>query len=109
MAWLLRRGEVLASLELVHSPIARVRGYVGRDHEHGALLFAPCRLAHSIGSHAPLDVAYLDDEYVVVALTRLRVNRIARPRRGCSSVLEVEAGAFDRWGLRLGDTLEITS
>jgi len=29
------------------------------------------------------------------------------PRRGCRTVIEAEAGAFERWGLRTGDALEL--
>jgi uncharacterized membrane protein (UPF0127 family) len=34
-------------------------------------------------------------------------HRIGRPRAGARSVLEAEAGAFGRWGLQVGDHLEL--
>jgi uncharacterized membrane protein (UPF0127 family) len=37
----------------------------------------------------------------------LRPWRIGLPRRGGRAVIEAEAGAFERWGLRVGDTLEL--
>jgi uncharacterized protein len=33
--------------------------------------------------------------------------RVAMPRRRCRRILEAQAGAFDRWGLRAGDRLEL--
>jgi uncharacterized membrane protein (UPF0127 family) len=33
--------------------------------------------------------------------------RIAMPRRRCRCVVEAEAGGFERWGLRVGDQLEL--
>ena len=44
---------------------------------------------------------------VVVGVTRLRPWRISVPRRGGRSVVEAQAGAFERWGLKVGDKLEL--
>jgi len=33
--------------------------------------------------------------------------RMTLPRRRCRSVIEAEAGAFERWGLAVGDHLEL--
>jgi uncharacterized membrane protein (UPF0127 family) len=44
---------------------------------------------------------------VVVGVTRLRPWRMSFPRRGGRSVIEAQAGAFERWGLRVGDRLEL--
>jgi uncharacterized membrane protein (UPF0127 family) len=107
MAWLLRRGEVLASLELAEGLLGRARGFAGHEHERAALLLAPAHAAHSIGVRCPLDVAYLDKELRVLATTRLAPFRVAMPRRGAASILEVEAGAFERWRLAPGDALEV--
>ena len=107
MAWLLRREEVLASLELASSRVARVKGLAGRDRADSPLLVMPSRGAHSLGVRFELDIAYLDSDLTVLALTRLAPNRIARPRRGVAAILQAEAGAFERWKLQVGDCLEI--
>ena len=106
MAWLLRQGEVLASLELASSPSGGRRAMSGVDRP-AAVLVRPSRSAHSLGVRKPLDVAYLDQDLTVLALVRISPYRVAWPRRGTAAVLQAEAGAFDRWGLRLGDCLEI--
>jgi uncharacterized membrane protein (UPF0127 family) len=54
-----------------------------------------------------LDVAFLDRDMAVVDTTCLVPWRITLPRRRCRTVIEAEAGAFERWGLRPGDLLEL--
>jgi uncharacterized membrane protein (UPF0127 family) len=107
MAWLLRQGEVLASVEIAASARERARGFLGRRKAGGALLLTPLRIPHTVGVRFPLDVAYLDDDLVVVSTRRMAPFRVGRPRRRCRAVLEVDAGAFERWQLKPGDRLEI--
>jgi uncharacterized membrane protein (UPF0127 family) len=107
MAWLLRDGEVLASLELAEGGRARRRGLLGRDGIEGALLLRPCRAVHSLGMRFPLDVAWCDRELTVVRIARLPRHRVGRPVLRASAVLEAEAGSFARWGLAVGDLLEV--
>jgi hypothetical protein len=107
MAWLLRRGEVLASLEVASGPFARVRGFAGRDRHDAALLLRPMRIPHTVGVRTAVDVAYLDADLVVVSTSRLSPFRVGLPRRRAHAVLEADAGAFERWQLRCGDHLEI--
>ena len=106
MAWLLRDGDVLASLEVAADRRARRKGLLGRDGIEGALLLAPARSVHSIGMRFPIDVAWLDGDLTVLRTVRLVRNRMTRPVLRARSVLEAEAGAFARWGLHVGDQLE---
>jgi uncharacterized protein len=105
MAWLLRDGEVLASVEVAGS-LASQWGLLGRRSVDGAFLLR-ARSVHTIGMRFPIDVAFLDRELQVIATTSLVPFRIGLPRRGTRSVLEASAGAFERWGLCVGDRLEI--
>jgi hypothetical protein len=108
MAWLLREGEVLAALEIADSRKARRRGLVGRDGIDGALLLPSARMGvHSIGMRFPLDVAFCDRDMVVRRVVCLKPVRMTRPSFSAPCVIEAEAGAFDRWGLNIGDELEI--
>ena len=108
MAWVLRDGEVLAALEIASSRRARNKGLLGRDGIAGALLLPRARMGvHSIGMRFPLDVAFCDRQMVVRRIVCLRPLRITRPSFRAPCVLEAEAGAFERWGLREGDQLEI--
>jgi uncharacterized membrane protein (UPF0127 family) len=104
--WLLRDGEVLASLEVADQRATRRRGLLGRDSIEGALLLVPARSVHSFGMRFPLDVAWLDGELNVLRVARLRRNRMTRPVLRARCVLEAEAGSLGRWGVQVGDQLE---
>jgi hypothetical protein len=107
MAWLLRDGEVLASLEVAGSRRARRRGLLGRDRIDGALLLQPARSVHTLGMRFPIDVAFCDADLHVLRVVRLRRHRVSRVVWRSRAVIEAEAGAFDRWNLRPGDELEV--
>ncbi len=107
MPWLMREGEVLATLEVASSRSARVRGLLGRDGIDGAILLRPARSVHTLGMRFPIDVAYCDSRLVVVSARYMRPYRIGLPRLRACCVVEAEAGAFERWRLRPGDALEI--
>lgn len=107
MAWLLRDGEVLASLEVAETRSARRKGLLGRDGIEGALLLRPARSVHSIGMRFPLDVAWCDRDLVVLRVCRLGRHRMTRPVARAHAVIEAEAGSFARWNLTVGDALEL--
>jgi uncharacterized protein len=105
MAWLMRDGTVLASLEVAASRRDRIRGLLGRDHLEGALLLRPARSVHTIGMRFAIDVAFCDDDLNVLCTKSLPRNRVALPVWDARCVLEAEAGAFADWHLRVGDHL----
>ena len=107
MPWLVRDGEVLASLDLAEHFGARLRGLLGRDGIDGGLLLRPAKSVHTIGMRFAIDVAFLDKDDVVVDCCTLVPNRIARTRWRAKAVIEAEAGAFDRWRIERGQQLEI--
>ncbi len=106
-AWLLREGEVLAALEVTESRKERMQGLLDRDGIDGAILIRPARSVHSVGMQFPIDVAFCDKDLVVLRTLCLRPGRLTRPSFRGHCVIEAEEGAFDRWGLRPGDHLEI--
>jgi len=107
MAWLVCDARVLASAELADTRRARRRGLLGRDHLDGAFVIEPCRWIHTIGMKFPIDVAYLDADGVVVKTIQMHRFRMGIPVWGARRVIEAGAGAFARWGLRVGDVIEI--
>lgn len=107
MAWLVSDGRVLASADLAASRSARRHGLLGRDRYEAALVLRPCRWVHTLGMRFPLDVAYLDADGVVVKTVHMSRRRIGVPVPRARAVIEAEAGAFARWGLRVGDVIEI--
>lgn len=107
MTWLLRQGDVLAGCEVMDGLAARSKGLLGRKGYDGAMLLPRTRAVHTFGMRFAVDVAICDKDLVVIAVTRLRPWRMSVPRRGGRSVVEAEAGAFERWGLKVGDRLEL--
>ena len=97
----------MASLRVADSLGVRTRGLVGRDGLEGAILLRPARSVHTLGMRFPIDVAHLDDDLTVLRTTRMDGLRVGRPVRRARAVLEAEAGSFERWGLAVGDVLEV--
>jgi hypothetical protein len=63
-----------------------------------------------MGLQFGLDVAFcdeVDEEMVVTEIIALRPWRVNLPRLRTRMVVEAQAGAFERWGLRVGDRLEL--
>jgi uncharacterized protein len=107
MAWLVSDARVLASAEVAADSGERRRGLLKRDGIEGALVIEPCRWIHTIGMRFPIDVAYLDADGIVVKTIQMHRHRMGIPVWRAHSVIEAEAGAFARWGLRVGDLVEL--
>jgi uncharacterized membrane protein (UPF0127 family) len=107
MSWLVRDGDVLAAAEVADSARARRRGLLGRDSFDGALVLRPCRNVHTARMRFPIDVAFCDAEGVVLRVVTLAPWRVSPYVRSAAFVIEAEAGAFDRWHLRVGDRVEL--
>jgi uncharacterized membrane protein (UPF0127 family) len=106
-AWLVSEGRVLASATVAASNRDRRIGLRGRVGHEGAFVLPSCRWIHTVGMRFDLDVAYLDSEGRVVKTVRMRRHRLGAPVPGARVVVEAEHGAFSRWGLRVGDVVEI--
>jgi uncharacterized membrane protein (UPF0127 family) len=105
--WLVRDGDVLATAELAATRRARHRGLLGRDDYRGALVIEPCRQVHTFGMRFAIDVAFVDSIGTILAVRTLPPWRLSRLVWRAALVVEAEAGAFDRWGLRVGDRIEL--
>ena len=99
--------RVRASAEVADTRRARRRGLLGRDDLDGALVMERCRWIHTLGMRFAIDVAYLDDDGIVVKTMHMNRFRIGVPVWRASWVIEAEGGAFGRWGLRVGDEVEL--
>lgn len=106
--WLVKNGHVLASLEVADSRWSKARGLLGRPRLEGAMLFPQTKSVHTLGMRFGLDVAFLDQDNTVLKIRTLSPNRVTGFHVHASSVLEAEAGTFEAWGIRVGDTLEIS-
>ena len=107
MAWLVREGQVLASVEVAESFRGRFVGLLGRNGVEGALLLRPAWSVHTLGMRFPIDVAFLDRDLRVLRTTTMQPWRLGRPMLSSRAVLEAEAGAFASWELAVGAALEL--
>jgi uncharacterized membrane protein (UPF0127 family) len=107
--WLVCDGRVLASAEVAANRAERRKGLLGRDGLDGALLLQQTRWVHTLGMRFPIDVAYLDADGNVLKTMRMGRHRVGVPVPKARTVVEAEAGAFGRWGLHVGDRIEVRS
>ncbi|NNN21888.1 MAG: DUF192 domain-containing protein [Acidimicrobiales bacterium] len=107
MAWLLDDQRVLATCEQAVTLPQKTKGLLGRKNFDGAMLIRNTKGVHTFGMHFAIDVAFLDRDLKVLATRSVRPWRISMPSMKAHNVLEAEVGAFERWGLNVGDVLEI--
>jgi uncharacterized membrane protein (UPF0127 family) len=101
-------GRDIGSVEVAASGAARRRGLLGRDGIEAAILLTPAASVHTVGMRFPIDVAFLDRRLVVRDVVTMRPGRLGWPRLRARHILETEAGACARWGIRPGARVEIT-
>jgi uncharacterized protein len=105
--WLVRGDDVLAAAEVAVSRRQRRRGLTGRGELEGVMVIRPCRQVHTIGMRFAIDVAFCDRYGFVLHTTSLPPRRLSRPVWRSYFAIEAPAGAFARWGLQLGDVVEV--
>jgi uncharacterized membrane protein (UPF0127 family) len=69
------------------------------------LVLPRTRQVHTIGMRFAIDVAWCDRHGTVLRVATLPPNRVWAWVRRSRTVVEAEAGRFDRWGLHVGDRL----
>ncbi len=107
MAWLVGDGKVVASAEVADSFGMKLKGLLGRDDLEGAFVLPGARSVHTIGMKFAIDVAWCDEEMVVLRMLTVPPHRVTRAVRSARLVIEAPAGAFERWGVAVGDELQL--
>jgi uncharacterized protein len=107
MAWLVTDGRVLASVEVAGDRRQRTHGLLRRDDIDGAFVLQPCKWIHTIGMRFALDVAYVDADGIVLKTLAMQRHRVGVPVFKSAMIIEAQLGAFARWGLHVGDHVEI--
>jgi len=105
--WLTHESRVVTSVSIAQTRAERRRGLRGLQNIDFPLVITPCRWVNSLGMKISIDVMYLNKQSEVVRIQRLAPRRIARPMLRATQVVEAKVGAFDRWNLMVGDTVEI--
>ena len=80
-------------VRLAATPLARLRGLIGRPPSPTPLLLVPARSVHTFGLRRPIDVVFLDADLVVVRVVRSLGPRRVAGARGAVAALELVAGA----------------
>ena len=100
VAWLVSEARVLASAEVADDVASSgAAACSGGTDSTGRSSSRPCRWVHTIGMRFPIDVAYVDDDGVVIKMVRMRRWRIGVPVKQASLGDRGATGAFERWGL----------
>ncbi len=78
----------------------------------GALLFRRKWAIHTLTAARSLDVAWCcrdssPEGLVVARVVMLGARRVALGRPGAAAAVVASGGAFERWGLQVGDRLEV--
>ncbi|MFJ7409813.1 DUF192 domain-containing protein [Streptomyces sp. NPDC098077] len=94
-------------LRIAASYRARTKGLLGRDGIEGAMMLTPCGSVHTFRMRFPIDVVYLDRKFTVLAVRTMKPGRLGLPRLRARHVVEAEAGAMERWGVRPGMRVEL--
>ena len=102
-------GEVVTTVELATSRAARRKGLLGRSGVDGAILLSPARSVHTFGMRFAIDVAHLDAQMSVLAVTTMPPNRLGRFLWRARHVLETEAGMLATFGIAEGTKIELRS
>ncbi|MCU1399718.1 MAG: hypothetical protein JWN62_2827 [Acidimicrobiales bacterium] len=107
MAWLMSEARVLASVDVATNRASRAKGLLGRDTLEGAFAIPNCRWVHTLGMKFAIDVAYVGSGDTVIKIATIRPHRLTGPVPKARTVIEARAGSFERWGLHVGDPIEI--
>jgi len=108
---LTRDVDIVTSGRMATTFVERLRGLLGRPPlaEGEGLLLRPESSIHTFLMRFPIDVLYLDEENVVVALEEaMPPQRLGPWVRNARAVLELPAGTIARFGVAIGDRLAIT-
>lgn len=99
--------ELDVPVRIAASYRARSKGLLGQDGVDGALMITPCGSVHTFRMRFAIDVAYLDRKFNVVAVHTMKPGRLGMVRFRSRHVIEAEAGAMEKWGLRPGAQVRV--
>ncbi|MBJ6751051.1 DUF192 domain-containing protein [Geomonas anaerohicana] len=102
--------ELAQDVSVADTFLSRLRGLLGKGElpQGQGLWIKPCNSVHTFGMKFPIDVAFLDVELRVVAVsTTLSPNRLSGFYPKASSVLELPAGTLDAALTTIGNRIEI--
>ena len=82
--------------------------FVKNIEDNYALHITPCNQIHMLNMRFAIDVIYLDKNYRIVKVDEnVQPGRICKTVKLAESVIEMKAGAAEKFGIRQGDKLEL--
>ena len=108
-----RRVYLATELAVANTHWTRLRGLLGTapdDFRNGrGIWIVPCHGVHTLAMRFSIDVAYLDQDRIVIHIEReLRPWRFAPVRMQAASVLELPSQVLSETGTQMGDKIEIS-
>lgn len=100
-------GRDVAPVAVARRYHERRRGLLGTDGIDGALWIEPCKQVHTIRMRYPIDIAHVARDGLVLATRTMPPWRFSALRVRARSVVEAEAGSFERWGLAEGSRVAV--
>lgn len=102
----------LVGVDLAASPLARLRGWIGRRPATGeaALWLAGVRAIHTFGLRGPVDVVFVDAHGQVLEVrSRVVPRRLVVGPCGTRATVELPPGDAARLGIAPGDRLRLAA
>ncbi|HEX7127667.1 MAG TPA: DUF192 domain-containing protein [Thermodesulfobacteriota bacterium] len=102
----------LVRVDLAASPLARLRGWIGRRPATGeaALWLVGVRGIHTFGLRGPIDVVFVDARGRVLGVrARVAPRRLLIGPRGTHATVELPPGDAARLGVAPGDRLRLAA
>jgi len=105
--WLVSQGRVLAAAGRAVTRADRRRGLIGATTVEQPLVLSPCAWVHTIGMRTHIETIFLSEDGVVLAMDYMKPWRVGTYTRFAHTVIETAPGSCERWGLNLGDEIEV--
>ena len=112
-------GSVIVDVEIADSDELRERGLMGRTSlaDDAGMIFIFMEPTHGgfwmKDTKIPLSIAFIDDDFKIVSMFDMEPCKadpcpIYEPDSEYSAALEVNQGAFEEWGVEVGDRVTLT-
>ena len=105
--WLVSQGRVLAAAGRAVTRADRRRGLIGATTVEQPLVLSPCAWVHTFGMRTHIETIFLSEDGVVLAMDYMKPWRVGTYTRFAHTVIETAPGSCERWGLNLGDEIEV--
>lgn len=108
---LFRENEILTrNASKAFSLFSRLKGLLGKNSlaSDEALILSPCTCVHTFFMKFPIDVAFIDNKNIVLALySHLKPNRMTSIHWKAKWAIEFVSGAIEKWNIKVGSRITV--